>query len=481
MSDDTPGERSTPLSGAELATIYHAVDEAIFVHDAAGRVVDANEAAAEMYGYDRAQLRDDSVSPISSGVPPYTEANASERIEQAAAGDPQTFEWQARDSDGDVFWVEVSLSRAVVDDEVRVLAIVRDIDDRKRAQRRFQTLIDNLPGVVYRCRDEPGWPMLFVGGQSEALTGYTAEQIRSGDVSWGEDVVHPDERTRVRRVVEDALADDEPFELTYRVRTADDEVRWMWERGRQVDVARRSATILEGFITDVTERKQYERQLEAQRDDLKLLNQVVRHDIRNDMTVVRGRAKRLENHVDEAGREDLEAVQEATESAIGLTKTARDLSETMLSTAADVGTVSLDHNLRAPVENARSKFDGAVITVEGRPPEVEVRGDELLEAVFRNLVENAIVHNDEPTPEVHISTSVDQETATVTVADNGPGIPDDQKETIFGRGEKGLDSPGAGIGLYLVRTLVERYGGDVRVEDGDPEGAVFVVELPVAG
>ena len=81
---------------------------------------------------------------------------------------------------------------------------------------------------------------------------------------------------------------------------------------------------------------------------------------------------------------------------------------------------------------------------------------------------------------------------TIRVADNGPGVTDAAKEDIFGKGGNGLDSDGTGIGLYLVKSLVESYGGDVWVEDreaGDAvdaetpadtttEGAVFVVELP---
>jgi signal transduction histidine kinase len=80
-----------------------------------------------------------------------------------------------------------------------------------------------------------------------------------------------------------------------------------------------------------------------------------------------------------------------------------------------------------------------------------------------------------------VSASVDEGegVAEVRVADNGPGIPEDQRDEVFGKGEKGLDSPGAGIGLYLVRSLVEIYGGDVWVEDNEPKGAVFVVRLPL--
>jgi signal transduction histidine kinase len=230
---------------------------------------------------------------------------------------------------------------------------------------------------------------------------------------------------------------------------------------------------------DTTQQKEYEQKLENQRDNLEVLNQVVRHDIRNDMAIVSGRADLLEEHVEGAGKEDLESIQDSVESAIGVTKTARDLSEIMLSTEEDVDPVRLDRYLNPVIEDVRSKFDTAVITTENQIPRVQVRGNDLLEAVFRNLLQNAVVHNGKDSPTVDISTALNEETVAVAIADNGPGIPDDQKEAIFGKGEKGLDSPGTGLGLYLVQTLVEQYGGDVWVEDNDPEGSVFFVELPL--
>ncbi|ERH06789.1 MAG: histidine kinase-, DNA gyrase B-, and HSP90-like ATPase [Halonotius sp. J07HN4] len=73
--------------------------------------------------------------------------------------------------------------------------------------------------------------------------------------------------------------------------------------------------------------------------------------------------------------------------------------------------------------------------------------------------------------------AVEADTVTVRVADNGPGVPDDERAEIFGKGETGLDSAGTGLGLYLVKTLVSAYDGSVTVRDNDPEGAVFVVTL----
>jgi signal transduction histidine kinase len=72
------------------------------------------------------------------------------------------------------------------------------------------------------------------------------------------------------------------------------------------------------------------------------------------------------------------------------------------------------------------------------------------------------------------------DSVVIHVADNGPGIPEDRREEIFGRGEHGLDSPGSGIGLYLVDTLTDIYDGDIEITDNDPEGSVFTLTLQKA-
>jgi len=146
---------------------------------------------------------------------------------------------------------------------------VRNAVDRDRSKRalgehdrRLTTLIRNLPGMAYRCRNEPDWPMEFVGGEVESLSGYTADAIESGDVAWGEDVVHPADRDAVWAEVQDAVAVGDPFEVTYRIETADGRVRHVWERGR--GVGGDGASLIEGFITDITERVEREGELERQ-------------------------------------------------------------------------------------------------------------------------------------------------------------------------------------------------------------------------
>ncbi|MFB6091560.1 MAG: PAS domain S-box protein [Haloquadratum sp.] len=487
---DDPGDEWA-LPPAELRAVFDAVEDAIIVHAPDGSIVDANRAATEMYGYARDELRGESIGAISSGPESPARERAVERIQRAVAGDSQRFEWRSEDREGNTFWTEASLSRTELRERPHVVAVVRDIDDRKELERRFQTLIDNLPGIVYRCRNETGWPMEFVGGQSQTLTGYAAETIESGEVSWGEDVIHPDDAASVRREVETALDADEPFEVTYRIRTAGGDERWVWERGRRVDVAASDAELLEGLITDITPRKRYEERLEAQRDDLELLNEVLRHDVRNDLQLVTAYADILaEECDDEEVHSQIRTIRENADHAVELTTTARDMAEVMLS-PTERSEQDLEPVLEAELTEVRSTYSGAVVVADA-VPDVSVHADELLGSVFRNLLKNAVQHNDKPVPKVRVSAADRGDSVRVRVADNGPGIPDARKEDIFGKGDADFGSAESGIGLYLVRTLVESYGGDVWVEDGDERsppaevdgepltGAVFVVELPTA-
>ena len=127
--------------------------------------------------------------------------------------------------------------------------------------RRLETLIRNLPGMVYRCRNEPDWPMETVEGEVESLTGYPADAFERHDVHWGSEVIHPDDRAAMWETIQDSLSADGTFEVTYRIVTADGTTKWVWERGRGL-YADGDLEALEGFITDITDRKRREQRLE---------------------------------------------------------------------------------------------------------------------------------------------------------------------------------------------------------------------------
>jgi signal transduction histidine kinase len=234
-------------------------------------------------------------------------------------------------------------------------------------------------------------------------------------------------------------------------------------------------------VSDVTEAERYRRELERKTEQLEALNRIVRHDIRNDMSVVLGWGETLEEHVDEAGTDTLDRILRTAQHTVELTRTAGDFVESLTDEEQlELKTLDLRSHLVTELDTCRNTYPEAEFHVPENLPSVPVRAHEMLSSVFRNLLNNAVQHNDAETPEVTVSVDDRGETVAVRIADNGPGIPDERKEKIFGKGERGLRSEGTGIGLYLVQTLVDQLNGSARVEDNEPEGAAFVVELPKA-
>lgn len=233
-------------------------------------------------------------------------------------------------------------------------------------------------------------------------------------------------------------------------------------------------------ILDITESEVYRRELEMKSEQLEALNRVIRHDIRNDMTVILGWAQILPDHVDDEGEELLDHIIHKSEHVIELTNIAREFIETLSDESElELRPINIDRLLELEVDAARESFPEARIEIEDEIPQVKIQGNEMIGSVFRNLLNNAIQHNDEDVPEIEISTDLANDSLRVNIADNGPGIPDEQKTKIFGKGEKGLDSDGTGIGLYLVDTLIDQVGGEIWIEDNEPKGAIFIAEFPV--
>jgi signal transduction histidine kinase len=218
---------------------------------------------------------------------------------------------------------------------------------------------------------------------------------------------------------------------------------------------------------------------ERQRDALLFVNELLRHNVLNGMQVVKGNAELLAEHVDEDGEELLGTTNDRAESIVELVQNVRVLVDSV-SRETSLRPVDLEAAVGRSVSEARSANPDVDVTV-ALPGDVSVEADDLLGSVLRNLLSNAVEHNDADTPEVHVDAAVDGDTVRLRVSDNGPGIPPSQRESYFEAGNQDDSSVGQGLGLYLVDTLVTRYGGDVRIDDNEPRGTTVTVQLQLAG
>jgi len=221
-----------------------------------GRYVYLNEAYAELYGYDREELigahwerlyPDDEVHRFREEILPELKKEGT---------------WSGHShgqrATGERFPEEISLTQLQGKGHIRV---VRDVTERKRNEQQFETLADNLQGMVYRAENSPQWPIEFAHGNVESFLGYTVSELESQDLTWNE-IIHPDDRERVWDAVQEAIRASEQFEITYRVVDADGQTRWVTDRGTGVKKADRAVEAVDGLITNVTDRKQHELELE---------------------------------------------------------------------------------------------------------------------------------------------------------------------------------------------------------------------------
>jgi signal transduction histidine kinase len=203
------------------------------------------------------------------------------------------------------------------------------------------------------------------------------------------------------------------------------------------------------------------------------------------MNVVQGQAERLsESLADDADLQaNAAAIEDRAETLVALgekAQTVRSLFDGELPTEASYDVRKL---LTDVVEEFSESHPTASVTL-GDVDSVSVRADSRLEKAVTELLDNAIIHNDTAVAEVTVAVATAEkkgprEWVEIEIADNGPGIPDHEQETIE-RGEETSLQHGTGLGLWMVYWTVSLFGGEVSIEDNSPRGTRVILSLPRA-
>ena len=270
-------ERELRTSQETLQAFMDAITESALLMDAQGGLLAANRTMIGRLGLDPRAAIGNSVYAL---VPPDVAARRRAYVEQVIqTGQPLCFEDERLGR-----CIENTLY-PVFDDQglVSCLAVLGlDITERRETQaaldenrRRLQTLISNLPGIAYRCRNDPDWSMEFLSEGCQGLTGYTAAELIGNSTCSYADLIHPADRRLVWEGVQTGVCHQGPFQLTYRIRTADGGEKWVWEKGQGIFDAAGQLEALEGFITDITERRLAEMRLNQTLAELEQANRAL--------------------------------------------------------------------------------------------------------------------------------------------------------------------------------------------------------------
>lgn len=216
---------------------------------------------------------------------------------------------------------------------------------------------------------------------------------------------------------------------------------------------------------------------------LEVLNRVLRHNLSNDINMVLGHAELLRESVTDPHLDDsTEAIIRAGRALARLSTEAREIEQVMAITEPATQKMSLAA-LAENVMEAAVVDHGEVTYDINVPADVLFNGSRsLLKLALTKLVENAIEHNDGEEPYVGLYASYEADRTyplTVSVEDNGPGIPDNETQAI----EQGTETPlqhGSGLGLWAVRWAATRMGGDITFEQREPQGTIVSLQLPRA-
>jgi hypothetical protein len=387
---------------------------------------------------------------------------------------------------------------------VRLNGLMVDIGQHRRTERqlrdaetKYRSLVEGLPAVVYIAEfgEEGAWR--YVSPQIQTILGFSREHWMEANMLWRDRII-PEDRQRALDAEQQLLNGEGRMHCEYRIRGADDNQIWIREEAEALPGDDGRPMYLQGVMYDVSDQKAAEEQLvkalETEKeaaDGLRRLHdmhnsflQAVSHDLRTPLTSIMGGALTLE-------RDDGKISQADAKDLISRIATNAQKLHRLLTNLLD-----LDRITRGIVEPKREQVDlGTIVmgvlqecTSDTHPLEflttepVWISVDAAqIERIVENLVINAMRYTPAGTP-ISVSLFDRGDGVILTVADSGPGIPEELWLSIFEPFHQGNEviphSPGVGIGLSLVSRFAELHGGRAWVEDRPGGGASFRVFLP---
>ncbi|MCL2707991.1 MAG: ATP-binding protein, partial [Defluviitaleaceae bacterium] len=369
------------------------------------------------------------------------------------------------------------------------MAVAIGSAERRTLMRRTETMMSNLPGMVYQClNDPPEFTFTFVSEGSYALMGYTPEELMGNSALKFFDMVHPEDVEPLEKINAVTLSVGLPLETTFRIVMKDGTIKWIWERSRVVEKnADGTSKLLEGFYTDITEQRRLEAAELANRAKSEFLANMS-HEIRTPMNAILGMTSlAIRDFPGETVINYLKNINVAGNQLLSIINDILDFSKVeagvieLIPDKYKIHSMINDIVIMMHVRIGDKPLDFIIDDDPDLP--CEMIGDVTrIKQIIINLLTNAVKF----TKKGHIIFSIKAEDCgaedecrlMVSVADTGIGIKDDEIGILFDsfsqvdtRKNRGIE--GTGLGLAITKNLVKLMDGEIRVESAYGKGSCF--------
>ena len=447
----------------------------IAVVDRDGTYQYLNRAAKSILGYDP----DDLVGENAFGyMHPSDRDHVRARFEETITVDDEfvdvTVEYRHRQRGGGWVWLESRMSNLTDSELGGYVVSTRDISDRIAAERerdqtetRLRELAANTDDVLWMFSGD--WSeLLFLNPAYESVYGGSIDAVEA-DVDAFIDRVYPEDVPAVRRSMA-ALSRGESVDMEYRVNPGENYNRWVWVQAEPI-VEDGEVVRIVGFTRDVTDRNRRERQLAV-------VDNLLRHNIRNDMTTILGQAELIADDPEVDAPERAAVIRRVGEALLQTTEKQRETLHLFRSPACPT-TVDVADAVDAALASVRVRYPAATIETTLADGLVASALSEV-EVALSELIENAVKHADSDAPTVRISGRVRDDEVEIRIDDDCPPLPEFEYRVLTGDKPMSDVYHSTGLGLWLVYWIVDLSDGRVEFVTSDETGNTITVVLPRA-
>ena len=427
----------------------------VVITDVTMRCLYVNDVFSRVTGYGKEELSNMKITDLSPQSFTLTEF-----FDKLAQGGSFMGEFVYKTRSGDTRWTFGIFTPYVYKGKVYGVANFIDITREKELEMKlkeseefYRNLIEHSAAPIYIVQDAK---FVFVNKAVEEKTGYGREELLGKNAF---ELVHPDDREVVlKRYLEREAGLRDVDTYTFRVVTKNGRSEWFTMTARRIEYKGKPAVYVSGIET--TELMRLNEELQRRNELFSLLSKILRHDILNDLAVVRASMEVRSDEMLEKALKRLDSIVEkindigALENALGALKVL---------------------NVAELVKKIVDKYLGEA-KFKLNLQEVYVEANEALKSAVENLISNAITHSQVSPVEIEVGVFREERECVIRVADNGVGVPDELKEKIF---DARFSRKGGGLGLFLVKKIVETFNGSVKVYDNKPRGAIFEIRIPL--